>query len=131
MAATAQYSQGMSTDTHAEEASAGAAPSLPSHTVDAIKKFVSEHGGSASAVIQPVGLASVRITLVGADGILGDQLVNDLATAKAVVAAVDNVTIGEWDRSLTSIVTPRKGHFQKMAGWVARQTRFPKARNER
>lgn len=116
----------MSTDTHAEQA-----PSLPSHTVDAIKKFVAEHGGSASAVIQPIGLAGVRITLVGADGILGDQVVKDLATANAVVASFDDVTVSEWDRAITSIVTPRKGHFQKMAGWVARQTRFPKARNER
>ena len=121
----------MSTDTHAEQAPSSPAPSLPSHTVDAIKKFVAEHGGSASAVIQPIGLAGVRITLVGADGILGDQVVKDLATANAVVASLDDVTVSEWDRAITSIVTPRKGHFQKMAGWVARQTRFPKARNER
>ncbi|MFZ2173894.1 MAG: hypothetical protein WAW17_07640 [Rhodococcus sp. (in: high G+C Gram-positive bacteria)] len=118
----------MSTDTHADEAPTA---SLPSHTVDAIRKFVTEHGGSASAVIQPIGLAGVRITLVGADGILGDQVVEDVATANAVVASLDDVTAADWDRSLTSIVTPRKGHFQKMAGWVARQTRFPKARNER
>ena len=84
----------------------------------------------ASAVIQPVGLAGVRITLVGADGILGDQVVEDLATANAVVASFDNVTVAEWERELTSIVTPKDGHFKKMAGWVANQTRFPKARNE-
>lgn len=100
-------------------------------TVSSIRKFLAEHGGSASAVIQPIGRAGVRITLVGADGILGDQVVRDLATANAVVASFDNITVSEWDRELTSIVTPRPGHVRKMAGWVANQARFPKARNER
>ncbi|MBP1158628.1 hypothetical protein ABIC28_004072 [Rhodococcus sp. PvR044] len=118
----------MTVDTQDSGASAPAV-SLPPRTVAAVKKFVAEHGGSASAVIQPVGLDGVRITLVGADGVLGDQVVDDLATANAVVAAVDNVTVSEWERAITSIVTPRVGHWRKMAGWVANQTRFPKARN--
>lgn len=119
----------MSTDTEKSDATPSA-PELPKSTVKAITTFVADHGGSASAVIQPVGVAGVRITLVGADGILGDQVVADLATANAVVASFDNVTVAEWERELTSIVTPQKGHFAKMAGWVANQTRFPKARNE-
>ena len=35
-----------------------------------------------------------------------------------------------WERELVAAATPRGGHYAKMAGWVARQTRFPKARNE-
>lgn len=97
----------MSTDTEKSDATPSA-PELPKSTVNAITKFVAEHGGTASAVIQPVGLAGVRITLVGADGILGDQVVEDLATANAVVASFDTVTVAEWERELTSIVTPRK-----------------------
>ncbi|MFD4292420.1 hypothetical protein ACFWPA_01510 [Rhodococcus sp. NPDC058505] len=118
----------MSVDT---QDSGAAAPSVvaPARTVTAVRKFVAEHGGSATAVVQPIGLDGVRITLVGADGVLGDQVVDDLATAKAVVAGVDGVTASGWERSVTSIVTPRVGHWQKMAGWVAKQTRFPKARN--
>ncbi|NLE82860.1 MAG: hypothetical protein GX610_25450 [Rhodococcus sp.] len=96
-----------------------------------MEKFLAEHGDSANAVIQPIGLSGVRITLVGADGILGDQVVADLATANAVVASFDKITVSEWERLVTSIVTPREGHFAKMAGWVAKQKRFPKARNER
>lgn len=120
----------MSTDTEKSDATPSAtAPELPKSAVKAITKFVAEHGGTASAVIQPVGVVGVRITLVGADGILGDQVVKDLATANAVVASFDNVTVAEWERELTSIVTPADGHFKKMAGWVAHQTRFPKARN--
>ncbi len=78
-----------------------------------------------------MGRAGVRITLVGADGILGDEVVDNVAIANAIVASIDELTVSEWDRALTSVVTPRKGHFAKMAGWVAHQTRFPKARNER
>ena len=54
----------MSTDTEKSDATPSA-PELPKSTVNAITKFVAEHGGSARAVIQPVGLAGVRITLVG------------------------------------------------------------------
>ncbi|SDE63176.1 hypothetical protein [Rhodococcus tukisamuensis] len=118
----------MSVDTHDSGAPA-ATVTVPQRTVAAVQKFVAEHGGSATAVIQPVGYAGVRITLVGADGILGDQVVEDVATANAVVAAVAGVTVSEWERELVSVVTPRVGHWRKMAGWVANQTRFPKARN--
>lgn len=100
--------------------------------MDSVKGFVTEHGGSASAVLQPVGRAGVRITLVGADGVLGDRMVADLETAQALVESIDGLTEAEeWDRELTSVVTPRRGHWAKMAGWVAKQSRFPKARNEK
>ncbi|MEG8179621.1 hypothetical protein GZH49_13885 [Nocardia terpenica] len=110
-----------------------AAPAkLSPSVVDSVKGFVAEHGGSATAVLQPIGRIGVRITLVGADGVLGDRVVDDLTTAKAVVETVDGVTeTKHWDRELTSVVTPAPGHWARMAGWVARQTRFPKARNER
>ncbi|AVH23241.1 hypothetical protein [Nocardia cyriacigeorgica] len=105
---------------------------VPSSVVDSVQKFVAEHGGSATAVLQPIGRMGVRVTLVGSDGILGDRVVDDLDTAKALVERVDGLSeADEWDRELTSIVTPRTGHWAKMAGWVARQTRFPKARNEK
>lgn len=117
----------MSTDTAKH-----AAVSVPKNVIVDIEKFLAAHGGSGNAVIQPVGEGRVRITLVGEDGILGDQVVRDLATAHAVVDAISTLTESQdWDRELTSKVTPRRGHFAKMAGWVAHQKRFPKARNER
>ncbi|PXX53316.1 hypothetical protein DFR70_12829 [Nocardia tenerifensis] len=104
---------------------------LPKAIVASVKGFVADHGGSATAVLQPVGRVGVRVTLVGSDGILGDRVVADLAAAKELVATVDGLTeADEWDRELTSIATPRKSHWAKMAGWVANQKRFPKARNE-
>ncbi|WP_345495719.1 hypothetical protein [Nocardia callitridis] len=105
---------------------------VPGAIVQSVKAFVAAHGKSATAVLQPIGRLGVRVTLVGEDGILGDRVVADLATAKELVNRVDGLTeADEWNRELVSIVTPRKGHWAKMAGWVAHQKRFPKARNER
>jgi len=98
-----------------------------------VKSYVARNGGSATAVLQPIGDAGVRITLVAADGgVLGDEVVADVETANAVVAAVEGVTVSdEWTRELVSSANPRPGHARKMAGWVARSHRFPKARNEK
>lgn len=102
---------------------------IPAGAVSAVKSFVSEHGGSGNVVIQPLGRVGTRVTLVGADGVLGDQVVASNDVAKALVEAAGNLTEAEWDRELVSSVNPAPGHYRKMAGWVARQTRFPKARN--
>ncbi|UGT56432.1 hypothetical protein [Nocardia asteroides] len=111
-------------------AAAPAAVKVPAEVEKSIVKFVAEHGGSGTAVLQYIGEQGVRITLVGADGILGDRVVADLATAKAIVEKVDGLTeADEWNRELVSVVTPAASHWKKMAGWVAKQTRFPKARN--
>ncbi|MDL9935825.1 hypothetical protein QSJ18_03610 [Gordonia sp. ABSL1-1] len=112
-----------------EQGSSGPA-SAPADVVASVKKFVAREGGSATAVLQAVGAAGVRITLVGAQGgILGDRVVADVSTAEAVVAAVPGLEIGEWDRELTSSANVAPSHYRKMAGWVANQKRFPKARN--
>lgn len=114
--------------------SAHAAPApvkLSGSLVESVKGFVTDHGGAATAILQPIGRVGIRVTLVGADGILGDRVVDDLATAKELIATVDGLTeADEWDRELTSVVTPVRSHWARMAGWVAKQTRFPKARNE-
>lgn len=104
--------------------------SAPSDVVASIRSFVGREGGEAKAVLQPIGNAGVRITLVGEQGgILGDRVVDDIATANAVVDAIDGVEIAEWDRELTSAANVKPSHYRKMAGWVAGQKRFPKARN--
>ncbi|MFE1592282.1 hypothetical protein [Nocardia sp. NPDC058705] len=103
---------------------------VPAEVEKSIVKFVARHGGSGTAVLQYIGKQGVRITLVGADGILGDRVVGDMATAKAIVERVDGLAeTDEWSRELGSIVTPTAKHWDKMAAWVAHQTKFPKARN--
>ncbi|WP_072801876.1 hypothetical protein [Rhodococcoides yunnanense] len=102
---------------------------VPARALSAVRSFVGEHGGSGNVVLQPIGRVGTRVTLVGADGVLGDQVVANNDIARALVEEVGNLTESEWDRELISSVNPAPGHYRKMAGWVARQTRFPKARN--
>lgn len=102
---------------------------VPAGALSAVKAFIGEHGGTGNVVIQPIGRAGTRVTLVGADGVLGDQVVASNEIAHALVEAAGNLTESEWDRELVSAVNPAPGHYEKMAGWVARQKRFPKARN--
>ncbi|KQU47918.1 hypothetical protein ASG84_07070 [Rhodococcus sp. Leaf278] len=103
---------------------------VPKGTLAAVKGFLADHGNAAQVVIQPIGRAGTRLTMVGADGVLGDQVVATQAIAKAVVDEFDELTEAEWDRELVSSVNPAPGHYEKMAGWVARQKKFPKARNQ-
>ncbi len=94
---------------------------IPRGTLAAVTRFVRRNGGTASAVIAPIGGAGVRVVLVGSDGgTLGDTVVEDVQTAQALVGAVDGLEVAEWDRELSSAATPRAGHYAKMAGWVAR-----------
>ncbi|MFC8530542.1 hypothetical protein [Nocardia sp. NPDC057227] len=105
---------------------------VPGEIVKSVQAFVAEHGGSATAVLQSLGTEGVRVTLVGGDGVLGDRVVGSRAVAEALVERVDGLTAAEeWNRELSSAATPRRGHYAKMAGWVAKQTKFPRARNER
>ncbi|HNP55998.1 MAG TPA: hypothetical protein PK331_13175 [Gordonia sp. (in: high G+C Gram-positive bacteria)] len=121
----------MSTDADEKTTAETAAPRAPREVVGSIQRYVRRQGGTATALLQPVGEAGVRITLVGGEGgILGDRVVRDEATAQAVVEAVDGLTLAdEWNRELVSTATVKPSHWRKMAGWVARQHRFPKARN--
>lgn len=91
----------------------------PEYAVKAVREFLAAHGGSASVVVQPIGRIGVRLTLVGADGVLGDQVVSTVAEANAVVAAVPGLSAAEWDRELTSRATPAPGHNRTMAGHLA------------
>ncbi|WP_299572782.1 hypothetical protein [uncultured Williamsia sp.] len=97
-----------------------AAVPAPKKAVAAATRFVRDGGGEATAVIEPIGAAGVRILMVAQDGgVMGDVVVKDVATAHAVVDAVAGLTAGEWDRELSAAATPQPGHWRKMAGWVA------------
>jgi len=87
----------------------------PRGSVSAVNRFVASHGESARAVTQPVSRDQVRITLVGADGTLGDVLVRDLGAAEAVIAA-SSATAAEWDRELSAAVTLTRANRLRMAG---------------
>jgi hypothetical protein len=71
-------------------------------------------------VVEYLGRAGARIVLIGADGILGDVVVPDVASGEAVCAAVADLEVGEWDRDTTAAVRIGSTHRRRMAGPRAR-----------
>lgn len=118
------------TDTDSQASGDGATPEVSREVVRSIVGYASREGAGSQAVLQASGASGVRVTLVGADGgILGDRVVPDMADAAATVADVPDVETAEWNRELNAKTTVTPKHWRKMAGWVAHQKRFPKARN--
>ncbi|NLD86512.1 MAG: hypothetical protein GX636_11460 [Actinomycetales bacterium] len=99
-----------------EAAPVPAGPVPPKRASKFVTKFLARHGGSADVVLQPVGRRGVRVTLVGADGTLGDTMVDTLAQAEAVRDGIAGVTGSDWDRELVSRVDVPAGHWKRMAG---------------
>ncbi|WP_066903709.1 hypothetical protein [Millisia brevis] len=99
-------------------------------TVAELRRFVATHG-NAQAVVAPIGRAGVRIMLVGDDGVLGDEVVRDRGTAVAVLEQIEEISVvDEWEREMVAKADPAPGHYAKMAGWVARSSKFPSAGDE-
>ncbi|MFB9909722.1 hypothetical protein [Allokutzneria oryzae] len=92
----------------------------PPKSVAVVTAFVAEHGDPTRAVIQYIGNAGVRLTLVGQDGALGDVVVADVATAEAICAAVEGVQVSEWDRETVAATVIGPEHRRRMAGPRAR-----------
>lgn len=82
----------------------------------AVRQFRGAHGATSKAVVQGIAAHAVRITLIGGDdGILGDVVVPDAETARAVLAAAE-VPEEEWDRALAASVELSPAHRARMAG---------------
>lgn len=96
-------------------------PAVPAAALRSATEFVAAHGESARAVVENVGQAGARVVLVGADGLLGDVMVADVATGEALVAAVADLELGEWDRETTASVKIGAAHRHKMAGPAGRR----------
>jgi hypothetical protein len=93
-----------------------AAPAAPAALVSTLRSFASAHGGSATAVVEYVGRGRVRIVLVGADGIWGDEVVDSVETAKAAAEAAGLTVADSWGRELTAAVKTEPEHRLRMAG---------------
>lgn len=93
----------------------------PAHVVSKLKAFASRHGG-ATAVCEYLGEAGVRITLVGEDGVMGDQIVADPAQA-ADAAERAGIDTAEWARELVAKADTAPGHHKRMAGYRALSAR--------
>ena len=99
-----------------EAAPVPAGPTPPAKTAKFVEKFLARHGGSADVVLQPVGRRGVRITLVGADGVLGDTMVDSLSEAEAVRDGISGLSGSDWTRELVSRTDVPAGHWKRMAG---------------
>jgi hypothetical protein len=95
-------------------------PDVPAALVSTLKSFAAKHGGSATAVVEYVGRERVRIVLVGADGIWGDEVVRDMDTARAAAEAAGLTVKDSWDRELTAAVRTDEAHRLRMGGGRAR-----------
>jgi hypothetical protein len=81
-----------------------ASPAAPKAAVAALRSFVAAHGGSADAVVAHLGRRGARVSLVGADGVWGDQVLADVATATAACAAAGVPVADSWGRELSEAV---------------------------
>ncbi|MFD2393698.1 hypothetical protein ACFSSF_07610 [Dietzia aerolata] len=99
-----------------EAAPVPAAPTVPSRASKFVTKFLSRHGGSADVVLQPTGRRGVRMTFVGADGVMDDLMVDSLSQAEAVRDGIEGLTGSDWTRELISRTDVPAGHWKRMAG---------------
>ncbi|MEU6152898.1 hypothetical protein ABZ816_23160 [Actinosynnema sp. NPDC047251] len=83
--------------------------------VKTAEAFVAAHGKPARAVVENIGRAGARVVLVGDDGAMGDIVLPTVAAAEAVVAAVSDLDLHEWDRETTAALKVGPVHRRKMA----------------
>ncbi|HJC59366.1 MAG TPA: hypothetical protein H9755_03405 [Candidatus Dietzia intestinigallinarum] len=93
-----------------------AGPTPPARAAKFVTRFLARHGGSADVVLQPTGRRGVRVTLVGADGVMDDTMVSTLAEAEAVRDGIQGLSGSDWTRELVSRADVPAGHWKRMAG---------------
>lgn len=105
--------------TEAESAESGAAEQLQLSDVSIaavgwLREFEAERG-EATAVINYLGNARVRIVAIAADGTFGDAVVPSVAEAEEVCQRA-GVDVGSWDRETSAKVAISPADRRKMAG---------------
>ncbi len=83
---------------------------------EVLKAFARDHGGSATAVVSHVGRRGARIVLVGADGIWGDVVADDVESAKAACEAAGVTVVDKWERELAESVRTTVADWRRMGG---------------
>lgn len=83
--------------------------------VGRLRGFAASHGGDAVAVIEHLGRVGARIVVIAPDGEFGDQMVSSVDAAGKVCQRA-GLTVREWDRELTALVTMTPADRRRMAG---------------
>lgn len=77
-------------------------------------KFVAAHGKPTRAVVEPIGRAGARVVLVGADGAMGDLIVESAEVGAALVEQVADIEPAEWDADTVEATGIGAGHRRRM-----------------
>jgi hypothetical protein len=105
------------------ETTTASEPEAPAALVSALKSFAAAHGGGGTAVVEYVGRDRVRVVVVGADGVWGDEVVPSVETGKAAAEAAGLTVKDAWDRELTAAVRTTQEDRLRMAGSRGRLAR--------
>ena len=84
--------------------------------IEPLRRFASEHGGSATAVISYLGRRGARIVVVAADGAFGDAVVSSVEAGQQVCAAAGIDVADDWDRELSSAIRFTTAERRRMGG---------------
>jgi hypothetical protein len=83
--------------------------------VGRLRRFVSEHGGTAIAVIENMGRVGARIIAIAPDRAFGDAVVTSVEAARDVCQRA-GLEVRAWDRELSASLTLSAADRERMAG---------------
>lgn len=96
------------------DAAADAPRTVDTTVVARLREFAAHHGSGTVAVIEHLGRVGARIVLVAPSGEFGDVLAESVDAASDACQAA-GVAVQDWDRELTSRVTPTATDRRRMA----------------
>lgn len=82
--------------------------------VASARGFVRTHGKPSRAVVEPIGRRGARVVLVGADGAMGDVLVESVEVGEALVTTVEDLQKADWDAEIVNAAVIGPAHRRKM-----------------
>lgn len=89
-------------------------PKPSQRQIASARAFVGTHGKPSRAVVEPIGRRGARVVLVGADGAMGDVLVESVAVGDALVATVEHLEKADWDAETVNATVIGSAHRRKM-----------------
>jgi hypothetical protein len=94
----------------------GALTAADEAKVGELRRFVTDHGGSGTAVVSYIGRAGARIVVVASDGAFGDAVVSGVEAGVRVCEHAGIPVADEWDRELSAAIRPSAADRRRMAG---------------
>lgn len=83
-------------------------------------QFVAAHGKPARGVVEPIGRAGARVVLIGADGAMGDLVVDSAEVAQALIDQVADIEPADWDAETVEATDIGADHRRRMGRSILR-----------